>query len=127
MKFTYKKEERLKSRKLIQQLFTEGMSVSVYPLQLVFLKKTHNSTTNLQIGVSVSKKKVSKAVQRNRIKRVLRELFRRHKPYFTEGLSEQYVGMFLYVDKELETSADLEIKMKELAEKFIDRIKGFSV
>ena len=78
MKLTYKKEERLKSKKLIQKLFAQGASVSVYPFQLVFLKHPHFSKTTLQVGVSVSKKKVSKAVQRNRIKRVLRELFRQN-------------------------------------------------
>jgi ribonuclease P protein component len=121
MKFTYGSQEKLKSKKAIEQLFIEGDSVSSYPLRLIFFKKEHKSSFLLQVGVSVPKRKVNKAVQRNRIKRVLREVYRHNKYEFTNELKEQYIGMFLFLDsKEWEQDA-LTVKMKKLASKFLEK------
>lgn len=123
MKFTYGRQEKLKSKKAIEQLFIEGDAVSVYPLRLVFLKKEHKSSSLLQVGISVPKRKVNKAVDRNRIKRVFREVYRLNKHEFSEGLKNQYIGMFLYLDnKEWEQEA-LAAKMKKLASKFLEKTR----
>jgi len=69
--FTYKKKEKLKSKKLIDQMFTEGQSVSAYPLRLIYLPTVFNDDIIVKTGVSVSKRNFKTAVDRNRIKRLL--------------------------------------------------------
>lgn len=122
MKFTYGKQEKLKSKKAIEQLFIEGVSVSSYPLRMVFLKKEHDSSFPIRLGMSIPKKRVPKAVHRNRIKRVLRETYRMHKTYFSDGLEDQYIAMFLYLDGKEWDQEKLVSKMKKLAGKFHEKI-----
>jgi len=73
MNASYPKKEKLKSEKLISKLFLEGKSVSAYPLRMVYLKTTFDEAVKIKAGVSVSKRNFKKAVDRNRIKRLLRE------------------------------------------------------
>ena len=56
MDFTYPKAEKLKSKKIIDLLFSKGKSVSKYPLRLVYLQHDFEENVTLKIGVSVSKK-----------------------------------------------------------------------
>ena len=76
MKFTFNKKDRLKSQKLIEKLFLEGKSVSSFPLKLIYLKTQVSGAHVIKAGVSVSKRNFKKAVDRNRIKRLLRECYR---------------------------------------------------
>lgn len=121
MKRTYGKQEKLKSRKAIQQLFVEGDTVAAFPLRLVFLKKAHDANTTLKVGVSVSKRKIKKAVDRNRIKRILREAYRLNKESFQHPNGDQFIGMFLYLDGKEWSQQELNIKMKKLAVKFVEQ------
>jgi ribonuclease P protein component len=123
MKFTYGKEEKLKSKKAIEQLFVEGESVSAYPLRMVFLKKDHDGNFPIKTGISVAKKKVNKAVDRNRLKRVFREVYRLMKYEFSEGVDGQYIAMFLYLDTKEWTQEALKSKMLKLASKFRSKIE----
>ena len=70
------KNERLKRRKLIDQLFGKGRSLAVRQYRVQFLFQEVASTERLQCGVSVSKRNFKKATDRNRIKRLLREAYR---------------------------------------------------
>ena len=104
---TFKKEERLKSRKVINRLFREGQSFSQYPLRLVWLKmEPPLSDAPVQFTVSVPKKRFRKAVARNRIKRQVREAYRlnKHKLYYLVNRyaeeREQVAFMVIYVGKE---------------------------
>lgn len=123
MKRTYGKKEKLKSRKAIEQLFVEGDTVAAFPLRLVYLKKAHDASTTLKVGVSVSKRKIKKAVHRNRIKRLLREAYRLNKEVFQHIDGDQYIGMFLYLDGKEWSQQELNHKMKKLADKFIQQTK----
>jgi len=122
MKFTYGSQEKLKSKKAIEQLFIEGDSVSSYPLRMVFLKKEHQSEFPLKLGISVAKRKINKAVGRNRIKRVLREVYRINKHEFSNGLQEPYIAMLLFIDNKEWDQETLTVKIKKLALKFHDKI-----
>lgn len=122
MKFTYGKQDKLKSKKAIEQLFIEGVSVSSYPLRMVFLKKEHQGEFPIQLGISIPKKRIPKAVGRNRVKRVLREVYRFHKFEFSEGMDDKYIAMLLYLDGKEWTQEKLAVKMKKLAEKFHEKI-----
>ena len=122
MKFTYSKKEKLKSKKLIDQLFTEGQSVSAYPLRLVYLSTIFNDDTIAKTGVSVSKRNFKTAVDRNRIKRLLREVYRLNKALYFNNLSTQHAFMILYIGKEKPTLIQIEKKMKLLFEKFSSKV-----
>ncbi|SRR5690554_287510 len=117
MKFTYPKNEKLKRRKLIEKLFTEGKSVGKYPLRLVYME-VENAEEPFQLSVSVSKKYFKKAVDRNRFKRILRETYRLNQHLLKENLTKPYVFMLLYQSKDALPFEDIKQKTVELFEKF---------
>lgn len=122
MKFTYNKNEKLKSKKLIEQLFSEGQSVSAYPLRLVYLQTTFNTPITAQTGVSVSKRQFKTAVARNRIKRLLREVYRLNKATYFNNISTQYAFMILYIGKDKPSLAQIENRMQHLFNKFLNKV-----
>ena len=76
---SYPKTEKLKSKTTIDLLFSQGKSVSKYPLRLVYCPLDFTEKEPIKMGVSVSKKYFKKAVDRNYFKRVLRETYRLNK------------------------------------------------
>lgn len=121
MQFTFNKKEKLKSKKLIERLFAEGKSVSSYPLKLLYLKVEHTSDCMIQAGVSVSKRKFKNAVDRNKIKRLLRESYRTQKHVIHERCSDKYIFMFLYIDENEKNYVFIEEKMANLLQKFVKK------
>ena len=116
MEFSYSKNERLKSKKIIELLFKEGQRVSAFPLTLVYLKSEKSN----QIGVSVSKRYFKKAVDRNRVKRLLREAYRHNKKMLIDNNINGYALMILYIGKELPKFRDVNVKTRVLLSKFIN-------
>ncbi|WP_293891908.1 ribonuclease P protein component [Flavobacterium sp.] len=123
MDFSYPKTEKLKSKKIIDLLFTEGKSVSKYPLRLVFIKHDFEEEVPLKIGVSVSKKYFKNAVDRNYFKRILRESYRLNKQLLIENIEAKYCIMFFYQTNEKFTYPEINEKTIHLFEKFIKVIK----
>jgi len=120
MRSTFKKEEKLKKRKLIGQLFAQGRSLSAYPVKLIYLQTDHDSPYKIQAGVSVSKRNFKKAVDRNRIKRLLREVYRKNKYLIYESEhTKKHIFMFIYVGKKEEAYTVLDEQMKLLLNKFL--------
>ena len=122
MNFTYPKNERLKSKTTIGLLFSEGKSVSKYPLRLVYRQAEANSEEQTKIGVSVSKKYFKKAVDRNYFKRVLRETYRFNKHLLLDNLDQPYSIMLFYQTKDRLSYQEINTKMIQLFEKFIAQI-----
>ena len=121
MRFKYGKKDKLKSKKLIEQLFSEGKSVTAYPLKLIYLKTKFEDDCILKTGVSVSKRLHKTAVARNKIKRLLREAYRLNKPLYFNNSSTSYAFMILYLSKDGTTFDDIDNKMKLLFEKFLNK------
>lgn len=121
MKFTLGKQERLKSKKLITQLFSEGKSIKVFPLRMVYLQTEHNSKFPVQCGVSVPKRNFKKAVDRNRIKRLLRESYRLQKNIVYSEVDKPYIFMISYLAKEEWSYAKLKLSMEKLLIKFTEK------
>lgn len=122
MNQTYPKIEKLKKKKYIDLLFSEGRTVTKYPLRLVYVP-VKDLEVPLQMGVSVSKRYFKKAVDRNYFKRVLRECYRLNKQILLNDLQEPYVMMFFYQTKERLTYTEIEEKTKRLFEKFTDTLQ----
>lgn len=114
MALSYPKKEKLKSKKDIDRLFSEGQSIGVYPLRMVYLKSDITDDTLIKTGVSVSKRNFKKAVDRNRIKRLLREAYRLNKPESFNNISSSFTLMILYISKEELDFILIEKKMKQL-------------
>jgi len=124
MKFSYSKVEKLKSRKTIESLFTEGKSVGLFPLRLFYIEIPQSETAITKTAVSVSKKNFRLAVHRIKIKRLLREAFRLNKHLILENTSKKYALLFLYVGKEMPHFHQLDASIKKLMNKFIEQTKN---
>lgn len=105
--FTLGKNERLKSKKLIDQLFNEGKGFSIFPFKVLYhfsaIEKDENES-NLKFGVAVSTRHFKKAVDRNKIKRLAREAYRTQKNELRDLVkndSKQLNIFFIYTAKEI--------------------------
>ena len=116
------KAEKLKSKKLIDQLFAEGKGVKSFPLKLIYTSFETEGDAQLKTGVSVPKKLVKTAVKRNRIKRLMREVFRKNKYLVTSQLSSSHAFMFIYISREEISYEKLEASMIKVLEKFKEKI-----
>jgi ribonuclease P protein component len=124
--FTLKKGERLKRRKIIEQLFSEGRAVTAFPIRLQY-KMVDQLTAPLQAGFSVSSRNFKRAVDRNRIKRLLREAYRLQKLPLEQALQtkEQQLALFLiYTGKELPVYALVKEKVEIVLKKLLQTVNG---
>ena len=123
MKHTLGKEERLKSKKLIESLYQKGSSVKVFPLRMIFLQTAHTSNFPAQVGISVAKRNFKLAVDRNRIKRLMRESYRLQKGIVYNHLENPYVFMISYIGKAEVPYQELFLKMEKLLGLFLAQTK----
>jgi ribonuclease P protein component len=103
-KQTFTKEERLSSRKLIEQVAKEGSSFLVHPFKVISLQTEEANKFPAQVLMTVAKKKFPRAVDRNRIKRLMREAYRKNKHTLYNSLAEQnkkLALMLIYIGAEL--------------------------
>jgi len=123
--FTYKKKDKLKSRKQTQYLFSKGQSIQVFPIKLIYtIEQTEPDDSNamiqsdgiVQAGVGAPSRTFRKAVQRNRVKRLLREAYRLEKPNFINQLNlanKRLNLFFLYIDAQVLVQAEIQSKLRE--------------
>ena len=95
LQLTFKKEERLKSRKRIEQLFVSGKKISVFLLTIKYILSGPEKNV-LQSGFGVSAKKFGKAVNRNRLKRLMREAYRLQKNSLKQVLENNHKSMTVF-------------------------------
>ncbi len=125
MNNTYPKTEKLKSKHTIDLLFSEGKSVSKYPLRLVYVpinfdkENFDKPNVPIKMGVSVSKKYFKKAVDRNYYKRVLRETYRLNKNILLENEGKIYAFMLFYQTKDRLSYQEIFDKAIVLFQKFV--------
>ncbi len=103
-------------------MFSEGKSVSKYPLRLAYLPISLEDNQKIKMGVSVSKKNFKHAVDRNYFKRVLRECYRLNKHKLIENLDKSYAFMLFYQTKDRLTYQEINEKTIQLFDKFIKQI-----
>lgn len=122
MRLTFPKKEKLKSKKLIEQLFAEGKSVSNYPIKLIYLKTELPFDIPIQAGVTVPKKNFKSAVKRNRVKRLMRESYRLNKALVFNNSKGSFAFLFLYLGKEMPDYFLVEENLKAALLKFKKKI-----
>ena len=134
----FSKRERLCSKKLIDTLFGTGRShaMTAFPLKVVYrlvdnVTETTASAgavteTNVQVLISVPKKHFKRAVKRNRVKRQVREAYRKHKSYVTLRVKEltdkQLLIAFIWLSNELTDSVTVDQRVYNLLQRIGERI-----
>jgi ribonuclease P protein component len=108
MNYKFPKSEKLRLKKDIERLFEKGKNKFYMPLSVKFLK-IEEASKNL-CGVSVPKRKMKKAVDRNRLKRQMREAYRLNK-HILEAEDLKYHMMFVYSKNEKSPYQDIEKAM----------------
>ena len=133
---SFQKRERMVSRKLIDTLFgacpaKQGLesrgsqSMAAYPLRAVFMKKVRaRDDAPVQVLVSVPKKHFKHAVDRNRVKRQVREAFRQHKQLLYEALAEQeqLLLAFIWLSDEHYPSQHVESRVVSLMQRVAEKL-----
>ena len=121
---TLAKHERLKSRKLLEQLFREGTTFFVHPFK-VYYKIIGDVTHPVQAGFGVSARTFKKAVERNRVKRLTREAYRLQKnnlQQMLEANGKNKAVFFLYTGKELPAYELIKDKMRLVLQQLENRM-----
>ena len=118
---TFPKTEHLFGEKVIENLFKNGQSFITYPYRVVFLDVSYSvEELPLRVMMSVSKKKFKKAVTRNRIKRLMREVYRLNKTELVNFASDEKIKIhvaFQYVADEILSFDEMNNKMIKLTDK----------
>jgi ribonuclease P protein component len=91
------KSERLTSKRLFSEIFKNGESIANFPLRVVWKEIHEPDLPPVQMAVSVPKKKIKLAVQRNEVKRKIKEAYRHSKKLLTETCTEQNLQISLVI------------------------------
>ena len=98
--FLFKKDERLCSKKVIEKLFLEGKSIFVFPIKIIYLETKLPTNSPAQTAFSVGKRNFKRAVQRNLIKRRMREIYRLNKSKLYDVMGDKQLAVFfIYTGK----------------------------
>lgn len=138
--FSFPKSEKLVSHKLIDRLFAGGgsKSMSAYPLRLVYLildaddqallvTGSTEKRNNAQILISVPKRCFKHAVDRNRVKRQVREAYRKHRDLYTLPDGKHLAIAFIWLDRKHHSSEEVENKVINLLQRMQEKsLKGLA-
>jgi len=122
-KYSLSKSERIKSRIVVEALFSKGDSLFVHPLKLVYTplaSQGEHTNDSILFGVTVPKRIHKTAVARNRLKRLVREAYRTQKSKYLSKLitsNQGYALMFIYVHKQASSQNDINKAMERLLKK----------
>lgn len=114
----FPKTEKLKSAKTIETLFLEGKTLSRFPIKVFFLPKVSLETH--RAAFAVPKRNFKSAVERNLVKRRLREAYRLNKHLLAEIHGKKFVMLFLFLGKVKPQYAELEKAIAGLLKKLQD-------
>lgn len=107
-------KERLREKIIIDKLFSEGKTINAFPLKLVYLPIENKIN---KVAFIAPKRTLKKAVERNAVKRVLRENYRLQKEVFFNNIQANFAFAILYLGKEIPEFHFIEKKMKVLFHK----------
>lgn len=122
-KATFKKEERLTGKKIIDTLFSEGDSFLSFPLKVIFTETSLPVKFPVQAAFSVGKRNFKLAVHRNLIKRKMRESYRLNKSKLYNNLTEKQVAVFfVFIGKEIPDYKQVNSAMKKAIKKLVTKL-----
>jgi len=128
IKKTFCKEERLCSKVLLQALFTSGSSFLIYPYRVSWLIATQTQNFPVQIVIGVSKKKFKLSVDRNLIKRKIKEVYRLNKQelLYNPLITQDYKILLSinYIGKDIVSQNMFEAKLKAVFLNLLPQIKA---
>ena len=116
MPFKFGKSEKLKSEKLIQELFDKGSSFYFFPFKVLAMPNPDPSTSTHQVLLTVSRKNFKRAVDRNRIRRRMRESFRLNKNLLPP--TPKLLIAYIYNAKEILTFAQIQERLIKTFNRF---------
>ena len=127
MALTFRKRERMVSQRLIDDLFAGGSSRSVaaFPLRAVYkLRERNEHEAPLQMLISVPKKHFHHAVDRNRVKRQVREAWRRHKSLLVEAVAsdKQLLVAFVWLSDSMLSTQDVEERVAGIVKRLQEKL-----
>lgn len=127
--FTFRDTERLKKKKLIDQLFANGMSFYSHPFKVIWLVTEVEQPSPAQVLISVSRRMMKRAVDRNRVKRQIRELYRHEKAMVYQYLEEKHkyalIGI-IFAGNELLPFPNAQEKINQLMVRLLKEMKRHS-
>ncbi|HSJ67883.1 MAG TPA: ribonuclease P protein component [Anditalea sp.] len=115
MNYKLPKNERLHSKKSIKELFDKGSSFFLYPFKVLVLESDLVETN--QVLFSVSKKKIRKAVNRNFVKRRIKEAYRLNKHLLEVPLYKKKLIALIYVSSELDSFQKIQPRVQKVLKK----------
>lgn len=126
-RYSLNKYEKLKSKKIIEAVFAQGKSVYKHPFKLYYISlHTKSGPSPAKIGFGVSKRNFKRAVDRNLIKRRMRECYRINKHIIYDGpqsTEKQYALMLVYTAKEIYSLDRMAPPIVNVLEQFQHKIK----
>lgn len=123
----FPKSERLSLEKDIEALFRKGKGLNVYPFRVVTGVRHDDTHTTCRVLISVSKKRFHHAVKRNRVKRLIRETWRRNKMPLLEFCAEHNITLnvaLIYTATVIHSYEELSRKLKKVVKEIISRHEG---
>ncbi|MBI33823.1 MAG: ribonuclease P protein component [Flavobacteriales bacterium] len=122
------KQDKVKGKKAVSRIFENPKSsITLFPFK-AFYSISKSNKSNVRFAVSVPKKKFKRAVDRNKIKRLLREALRLHKSILDECLTKQNISldvMVLYNSEKMPSYNSVEIKIKEILKRLCLGIQSY--
>lgn len=125
MNARFPKSEKLTHRNLFGELIKDGESVNAFPIKLIYKETELPEDVNYQIGFAVSKRKFKLAVDRNRMKRLMREAWRLNKEQLSPLQSgKSFALLMIYLSNEKVELKDLMKAMEKVQRKWAEKINA---
>lgn len=107
---TLSKSERLSSKKIIDTLFIEGITLSSYPFVIKYAPLPDQDGQSHQVLFTASKRNFKKAVDRNKLKRLMKEVYRVNKAEL-DSIPKKYALAYIYTAKKILPFKEIQSKL----------------
>ena len=124
IRYTFTKSERITSKKIIAKIIQKGKVIKAFPFYVRFLEE-NDAKVSVKVLIVVGKKRFKRAVDRNRIKRLIRESYRLNKQILYRCLENENKKIVLYlnyVDVKIPDYNDIDVAVLEVFKKICDKL-----
>ena len=120
---TFRKKERLYNDKEIKELISKGENLNMWPFKIVWQQTYPERIFPVKVLITVPKKKFSKATDRNRIKRLIKEVYRKNKNFLYDYLNQNHINinlMIIFYGDKILSYQEFELKIILILQRLID-------